>query len=100
MLSKVRVGDVGEAYAYRKMLAAGAPKRRPGEAADHYVRRALQEGPFQRVRPPGNFVYVYAAGDRREKRMYEAHFATGLPYPKADDYEYPPIRTLPQKKNF
>ena len=66
-LSKLRRGDVGADYAYRDLLAMGAPRIRRGEAGADYVRRALAEGPFTVVRHPGNHTYVWAL-DRRARR--------------------------------
>lgn len=76
-LSKIRNDETGAAYAYRTLLAMGAPKRRAMEDGAAYVERALTEGPFTRVRHPGNIVYGWSL-DRRAK----AALAPGLPYPK------------------
>lgn len=65
-LSKIRLGERGAAYAYRQLIAAGAPPIRPGEDGAAYVRRALAEGPFRRVRHPGNHVYVWRLDERLE----------------------------------
>lgn len=63
-LSKIRNDERGAAYAYAQLLAAGAPARRPLEDGPAYLARALAEGPFRRVRHPGNHVYAWplAAG--------------------------------------
>ena len=45
-------------YAYSQLLAAGAPPIRPGETGRGYVGRALLEGPFRKIRHPGNLAYV------------------------------------------
>lgn len=84
-LSKLRNGERGAGYAYRRLRAAGAPSLRPGEAGDAYVRRALAEGPFRRVRHPGNHVYLFAVGDRRHRRRVMEGFAPPAPYPEAVD---------------
>lgn len=60
MLSKLRRGDRGAAYAYRALLELGAPRRHLGEADEAYVRRALREGPWRRVRHPGNLAYTWS----------------------------------------
>lgn len=78
-LSKVRLDEQGAAYAYAQLRALGAPARRPLEAGDAYVRRALSEGPFRAVRHPGNHVYAWGL-DRLAVRALEA--AAVLPYPK------------------
>ncbi len=78
-LSKLRTDDRGAAYAYEALLAAGAPARVLGEAGPAYVARALQEGPFRRLRHAGNLAYAWKVG--------KAAAVPGerLPYPKADD---------------
>ena len=67
-LSKLRNGEQGEAYAYRQLQTWGAPKRQPLESGRAYVKRALAEGPFRRLRHPGNFRFGWAVGDRRQRR--------------------------------
>lgn len=59
-LSKIRNSERGEAYAYRQLLAMGAPDREPFEDGAAYVARALREGPFRVSRHPGNYVYAWA----------------------------------------
>lgn len=68
-LSKLRNGEQGEAYAYRQLLSWGAPKREPLESGRDYVKRALAEGPFRRVRHPGNLRFGWGVGDRRQRRV-------------------------------
>jgi hypothetical protein len=75
-LSKIRLGETGHEYAYRALLAAGAPTRMPHEDGAAYVARALRDGPFRRVRHPGNIVYTWALTRRVEMRP-------ALPFPKA-----------------
>lgn len=58
-LGKIRLEHRGAAYAYRQLLDLGAPARRPLEEGPAYVERALREGPFRRVRHPGNHVYAW-----------------------------------------
>lgn len=64
-LSKIRNGERGAQRAYERFVAAGAPPIRRGEPAADYVRRALLEGPFRRLRHPGNLVYAWPL----EKRL-------------------------------
>ena len=59
MVSKLRNGERGAGYAYRTLLALGAPPRRPLEADDAYVERAMKEGPFRKSRHPGNLVFTW-----------------------------------------
>lgn len=73
-LSKIRNGEVGRDYAYRQLLAAGAPERGAGEAAEDYLRRALACGAFRRLRHPGNHAYAWRLDGQRLPSL--------LPYPK------------------
>lgn len=84
-LSKLRRGEQGERYAYEALRAHGAPPIRPGEDGAAYVRRALSEGPFRRMRHPGNHVYAFPCGDRGARRRVAGLMATGLPYPGRSD---------------
>lgn len=56
-LSKLRTDDQGSAYAYRQLLDCGAPSRAPMEEGPAYVRRALSEGPFRKIKHPGNLAF-------------------------------------------
>jgi hypothetical protein len=78
-LSKIRKGERGEDYAYRQLLEAGAPKRKPLEDGASYLKRALAEGPFRRVRHPGNLAYAWGL-DKRSRRG----LAPAQPYVKED----------------
>lgn len=79
-LSKLRNGERGAEGAYRRLLDAGAPARNPGEDIAAYVDRALRDGPFTKVRHPGNLVYVWAVGEARRTTL--RGFAPGQPYPR------------------
>ena len=81
-LSKIRHDERGAAGAYRNLIALGAPPIRRGESGANYVRRALTEGPFRRLRHPGNLVYVTALGGRKAKRVHMQRLPQALPYPK------------------
>lgn len=59
-LSKIRNDEKGAAYAYEQLIAAGAPPRRPLEDGIAYVTRALAEGPFRRMKHPGNHAYCWS----------------------------------------
>lgn len=59
MLSKLRLGETGADYAYRTLVALGAPRRSPGEGDAEYVARALREGPWRRLKHPGNLAYTW-----------------------------------------
>lgn len=58
-LSKIRQGEQGAEYAMRQLEGMGAPSRLPFEDGAAYVRRALDQGQFRRVRHPGNFVFTW-----------------------------------------
>lgn len=77
-LAKLRNGERGDAAVYARLIAAGAPKRRAGEKATAYVKRALATGPFRRLKHPGNFAYVWSLRDDIEIKL------APKPYPKAD----------------
>ena len=79
-LTKLRNDESGAAYAYSQLLAAGAPRRNAGESGPAYVARAVSEGPFRRVRHPGNLCYVWPT--RRARKGLTAQFPTALEYPK------------------
>jgi len=84
-LSKIRKGETGARYATAKLLELGAPARRFGEDPAEWVRRALSDGPFRKVRHPGNHAYLFAVGgSKRQRRQTAKAFPPSLPYPKAD----------------
>lgn len=56
-LSKLRNGEQGAAYAYQQLLDMGAPRRVPNESDESYVRRAIEQGPFRRMKHPGNLAF-------------------------------------------
>lgn len=78
-LSKLRRGEVGADYAYRDLLAMGAPRMRRGEGAAAYIQRALSDGPFTSIRHPGNHAYAWGLDRRAQRRLPKAAGA----YPKA-----------------
>lgn len=83
-LSKLRADDVGAAYTYRQLVDFGAPHIESGESSADYVRRALEDGPFRRVRHPGNLGYLIAVGSNTDRRCARARWpGVALPYEKA-----------------
>lgn len=80
-LTKLRNDESGAKYAYAQLTAAGAPRRRMGESGRDYVTRAINEGPFRRVKHPGNLCYIWASPSA--PRHVQAHFPPALAYPKA-----------------
>jgi hypothetical protein len=77
--SKIRNDEKGADYAYRQLLSYGAPPRKPFESGVEYETRALREGPFKRVRHPGNFVYCWSLDGQTQPLL------PALPYPKKRD---------------
>lgn len=77
-LSKLRNDESGAAGAYEQLRKLGAPMRQRLEGGREYAERALREGPFRRVKHPGNHAYSWAVG---RGSVRAAHGA--LPYPKA-----------------
>lgn len=84
-LNKIRAGHKGAQGGIESLVAAGAPTPRPHEDGRDYVRRALQEGPFSKVRHPGNHAYLFAVGDRAARRVTARGFPEPLGYPKTLD---------------
>lgn len=82
-LAKLRNGERGAGYVYQQLLAAGAPPRRAGESDPDYVSRALADGPFRRLRHPGNLAYVWPS--LTAPRSVAAGFRPALSYPKPRD---------------
>lgn len=77
-LTKLRQGDKGAAYAYRALLELGAPARHMGEGDDAYVARALKDGPWRRVRHPGNLAYTWSLPAVRRPGTPAQLFLEGL----------------------
>ena len=70
-LSKIRCGEQGAEYAMRQLVDMGAPARLPFEDGGAYVRRALLDGGFRRLRHPGNFVFTWRLNRRRGRHNPE-----------------------------
>lgn len=60
--NKLLNDEEGASGFYRRFVAMGAPRIREGEAPGAYFDRALAEGPFSRLKHPGNHVYGWARG--------------------------------------
>lgn len=58
-LSKIRRGEHGADYAARQLVGMGAPARQMFEDGADYVKRAIAEGGFRKVRHPGNLAFVW-----------------------------------------
>ncbi len=59
LLSKIRLGEQGEAYAMNRLRAAGADSRMLGEDGSQYVARLKASGWLRPQRHPGNFVFTW-----------------------------------------
>jgi hypothetical protein len=59
MLSKIRSGDVGAAYAMDHLRKLGAPARALREPGDDYLRRLRETGWMRPVRHPGNLAFTW-----------------------------------------
>lgn len=84
-ICKLKSDDVGARYAYEDFIRHGADRMKPGETGRDYVSRIFQtDARFRKTTHPGNFVYTFCLGDRRERTAYRQATAS-LPYPKARD---------------
>jgi hypothetical protein len=81
-LSKFRRDERGAEYAYRQLLQAGCPKRKPGEDRGEYLVRAVKEGGLRKLKHPGNLVYTWAIGSPAERRARRLMLPDAIPYPK------------------
>lgn len=79
-LSKIRLREVGCAYAERQLVDAGAEPRRAFEEPVAWLARVLCEPTFRRIRHPGNFAYAF--GLDRAARASIAAANDPLPYPR------------------
>jgi hypothetical protein len=87
-MSKLRNSERGGRGLERRLLAAGAPPRLPGESDRDYAYRLVRGDLFlRRRRRPGNFVYAWPVAENRfERRALLAQWAP-KPYPKqASDF--------------
>jgi hypothetical protein len=84
-LSKLRNGERGAAYAYEFLRSHGAPARALGEPEADYIRRALHEGPFRRMRHNGNHAYVFPCGTHSTRQEIRRRMDKGLPRPTKTD---------------
>lgn len=82
-LSKIRRQERGAAYAERQIVAMGATPRPFGEAPSTWLRRVTRSDGFQRLRHPGNLVYVFGLTEAMRARVQQLH-GSGLPYPKRE----------------
>ncbi len=81
-LSKIRNEERGADHAARQLVEMGAPERSLGEDPRSWVERALCSGAFDRLKHPGNHVYLLGL-DRRSRRHVGSITRTGREgYPK------------------
>jgi hypothetical protein len=79
-VAKARGGEQGKDYAIRRLVAWGAPEPEPDEDIGEWVSRALRDGPFRRIKHPGNLVYA-APVSPRYARLVNARLLPALPPP-------------------
>lgn len=80
-LQKIRKQEQGHEYAERQLVRAGAHAPRAGEDMRAWLRQALTDAGYQRVRHPGNYRYLFAVGRRNERSRSTFGFPSA-PYPK------------------
>lgn len=81
-LSKIRLEERGAGPAADRLIAAGAPRPHADEDASAWLTRALSEGPFRRIRHPGNYAYVWPVGERGTRAIVRGFPQSAGPYPK------------------
>lgn len=79
-LSKLKNDESGAGGAYRMLREAGAPERLFGESGKDYVERAVREGPFVRMKHPGNLVFGWGVGSKTERSLVRRSMV-GMAYP-------------------
>lgn len=85
-LSKIRLAERGQEYAYEQLRRLGAPARREGESGAAYVARVASMPGMRRVRHRGNHVYAFAVGnDHATRDVKERISSCTAAYPKRLD---------------
>lgn len=79
-LCKLKNDESGAGGAYRMLVDAGGPHRNHGESGKDYVERALREGPFTKMKHPGNLVWGWGVGSKTERAAVRKSM-TALSYP-------------------
>ena len=79
LITKLRSADrpnptMGWQYAERAVLAAGAPERKRGESYANWINRIKRSPGFYTRNHPGNLTYLWAIGDKRQRKEVSAHF--------------------------
>ncbi len=92
-LSKIRNDERGQDYAARSLIRLGAPPPLDSEDGRGWVARALREGPFRRLRHPGNHVYAWPL-DGRSGRDFAP---TASQRPKVADRHIVPVKIVPDR---
>tara|TARA_A100000172_G_scaffold54636_5_gene34802 strand:- start:2936 stop:3718 length:783 start_codon:yes stop_codon:yes gene_type:complete len=83
-LNKLRNGERGRFYVERQLVDIGAPLREPGEEAADWIDRVIDLGLLRKQSHPGNHAYVWALGNKRQKKQTTRRFKANLPYPKGE----------------
>ena len=83
-LNKLRNGERGRDYVERQLIDIGAPPRHEDEAAADWVDRVIAVGRLKKQAHSGNHAYVWALGNKRQKKNTTRRFKANLPYPKGE----------------
>jgi hypothetical protein len=84
-LNKLKNGESGAGYVADMLTAIGAPTRCSGQSDKDWVSEILSSGVLTKTRHPGNHAYLWATGNRREKKSTSQRFRVPLEYPKLID---------------
>lgn len=81
-LSKIRLGEAGARSAEQALCRIGARRRRFGESPGEWLGEVLQGQFVRKIQHPGNFVYTFALGSKRDRKVVERLMAPAQAYPK------------------
>jgi hypothetical protein len=84
-LSKLRNEERGARYAYEFLIGHGAPPIRTGESNADYIRRALSNGRFRKLRHAGNHAYALPCGSYASRKTVRQRMDRNLPRPISTD---------------
>ena len=92
MLSKLRNKESGQQYARKWFEQHTGQVQLPSESNERYIKRTIAN--LRTVKHPGNHAYVWAIGDKRERKETETRFKPSLLYPKSIDAVLPMPKAL------
>jgi hypothetical protein len=81
-LNKLRHGEQGRVYVEKQLMEIGAPSRGEHEEPTKWVDSLIESGLLRKETHPGNHAYVWALGNKRQKKHTTRRFVRDLPYPK------------------